>query len=82
MLEILKDNTVKCFFVANPDSPYFSSETFLKILNFLQTETNKARLKQAGRNGILVVKDIFNMTELYQFLAKMHRASIAEESVA
>jgi len=79
---ILKDNTVKCFFVANPDSPYFSSETFLKILNFLQTETNKARLKQAGRNGILVVKDIFNMTELYQFLAKMHRASIAEESVA
>ncbi len=78
---ILKDNNLKCFFVANPESPYFSSETFQKILNFIQTKTNKARLKQVGRNGILIVKDIFSMSELYEFLKKMHRASVLEESV-
>src|SRR5450432_3477773 len=78
---LLKNETLRCFFVANPDSPYFSSETFRKILNFIQTKTNKARLKQVGRNGILIVKDIFSMTELYEFLEKMHEASILEASV-
>ncbi len=79
---ILKDDTLKCFFVANPDSPYFNSETFQRILNFIQTKTNKARLKQVGRNGILIVKDIFSMTELFEFLKKMHKASVLEESIA
>jgi len=73
---ILKDNTLKCFFVANADSPYFNSETFMKILNYIQTQTNKARLKQVGRNGILIVKDIHSMNEMYEFLKKMHKASI------
>ena len=78
---ILKDDTLKCFFVANPESPYFNSETFQRILNFIQTKTNKAKLKQVGRNGILIVKDIFNMTELYEFLKKMHKASVVEAAV-
>jgi transcription-repair coupling factor (superfamily II helicase) len=78
---ILKDSTLKCFFVANPESPYFNSETFQKILNFIQTKTNKARLKQVGRNGILIVKDIHTMNDMYDFLKKMHKASVLEESV-
>ena len=73
---ILKDNILKCFFVANADSPYFNSEVFLKILNFIQTETNKARLKQVGRNGILIVKDISSMNNFYHFLKRMHNAAV------
>jgi len=73
---ILKDNILKCFFVANADSPYFNSEVFLKILNFIQTETNKARLKQVGRNGILIVKDISSMNSFYHFLKRMHNAAV------
>ncbi|MEO6187435.1 MAG: transcription-repair coupling factor [Ginsengibacter sp.] len=65
---ILKDETLKCFFVANPDSAFFSSKTFERILDFIQTKTNKARLKQVGRNGILIVKDIRHMDDLYEFL--------------
>ncbi len=77
---ILKDNTLKCFFVANADSPYFNSETFTKILNFIQTQTNKARLKQVGRNGILIVKDIHTMKAMYEFLKKMHKATFLNET--
>jgi transcription-repair coupling factor (superfamily II helicase) len=73
---ILKNDSLKLFFVANADSPYFNSEIFKKILNFIQTQTNKARLKQVGRNGILIVKDIFNMNEMHQFLTKMHNTSV------
>ncbi|HSF46320.1 MAG TPA: transcription-repair coupling factor, partial [Chitinophagaceae bacterium] len=40
---ILKDDTLKCYFVSNPDSPYFESAIFNKILLYVQTRTNKAR---------------------------------------
>ncbi|MEQ1552596.1 MAG: transcription-repair coupling factor [Ferruginibacter sp.] len=66
----LKNDSLKCFFVSNPDSPYFQSETFNKVLLFLQTGTNKAQLKQVGKNGILVVQDIKCMNDLFKFLNK------------
>jgi len=71
---LLRNNNLKCFFVGNPESPYFQSGTFNGILHFLQTGTNKAQLKQVGKNGILIVSDINNMQELYNFLNKMSRA--------
>ncbi len=73
----LKNNVLKCFFVSNPDSPYFRSNTFNGILQFLQTGTNKGKLKQVGKNGILVVEDIQTMEVLYQFLKKMHHQVIS-----
>ena len=66
----LKNNVLKCFFVSNPDSPYFQSETFNKVLLFLQTGTNKAKLKQVGKNGILVVEEIKTMSGIFSFLEK------------
>jgi hypothetical protein len=68
---ILKNDALKCFFVSNPDSPYFQSEIFNGILQFLQKETNKAKLKQVGKNGILVVEEVENMTSLFKFLHRM-----------
>src|SRR5207249_4336182 len=71
---LLKDSTLKCFFVSNPESPYFHSETFKGILQFIQTKTNKAKLKQVGKNGILIVQDIKSMTELWEFLNRMENS--------
>jgi transcription-repair coupling factor (superfamily II helicase) len=69
----LKNDVLKCFFVSNPDSPYFQSETFNKLLLFLQNGTNKAKLKQVGKNGILVVDDIRTMNDMHRFLSKAHQ---------
>ncbi len=74
----LKNGTLKCFFVGNPDSPYFQSDIFQGILNFLQTGTNKAKLKQVGKHGILIVEDIQTMTDIHRFLSKMHRSVFKE----
>ncbi|MBC7689638.1 MAG: hypothetical protein H7211_15825, partial [Aquabacterium sp.] len=71
---LLKNDTLKCFFVSNPDSPYFQSETFTGILQFLQKGTNKAKLKQVGKNGILVVDDVKTMSALFEFLTRMHKS--------
>ena len=57
-------------------SPYFQSETFNGILSFLQNGTNKGKLKQVGKNGILVVEDIKTMTGLFSFLTIMKQSSV------
>jgi len=76
---ILKNETLKCFFVANPDSSFFSSKTFERILDFIQTKTNKAKLKQVGKNGILIVNDIKTMKGIFRFLQQMEANMVAEE---
>ncbi len=63
----------------NPESPYFTSKTFERILDFIQTKTNKAKLKQVGRNEILIVKDIKTMKGLYMFLKQMELNVEVEE---
>jgi transcription-repair coupling factor (superfamily II helicase) len=69
----LKDETLRCYFINRPDSPYFESQTFQQILSFIQTGTNKAKLKQTGRLFIMIVNEVRSMEEMYRFLEKMHR---------
>ena len=68
----LKDQTMRCYFINKPDSPYFESELFKRVLHYLQTGTNKARLKQAGKNFLLVVDDMKDMEAMHRFLQHMH----------
>jgi transcription-repair coupling factor (superfamily II helicase) len=64
----LKNKTLRCYFVNNPDSPYFNSEVFQSILLHIQTKTNKSHLKQVGKNFMLVTEEVSNMKSLYEFL--------------
>ena len=68
----LKDNTLRCYFINRPDSPYFESDLFKNVLEYLQKGTNKARLKQAGKMFLLVVDDVKDMLSMHQFLERMH----------
>lgn len=79
---VLKEETLRCYFINNPDSPYFESDTFNKMLQFVQTVTHKARLKQTGRNFLLIHEDIKGMEQLYHFLFKMHQYTREHVDVA
>ena len=78
---VLKNDTLRCYFVGNPDSPYFESPIFQGILHFIQTRTNKGRLKQVGKNFMLVVEDMENMDALHGLLTRM-REEVLEQDVA
>jgi len=69
---VLKNDSLKCFFINRPDSPYFESELFNKILDYLQTGTNKARLKQVGKLFMLVMEPAKDMQDVFSFLSRMH----------
>ena len=70
----LKDHILRCYFINRPDSPYFESAIFKNTLGFLQTQTNKAKLKQVGKLFLLVVADIKDMEKMHAFLQRMHMA--------
>lgn len=68
----LKEDTLRCYFINRPDSPYFESQLFKKVLAYLQTGTNKARLRQTGRMFLLIADDVKNMDAMHRFLKHMH----------
>jgi len=67
----LKNKTLRCYFVNNPDSPYFHSETFQSILLHIQTKTNKSHLKQVAKNFMLITEEVSSMKLLYDFLTSL-----------
>jgi transcription-repair coupling factor (superfamily II helicase) len=68
---ILKNEQMRLYFVSNPESPYFESDTFNHILNYIQTQTKNARLKQVGKNFLLVVDRMKKMKDVVAFLEGM-----------
>jgi transcription-repair coupling factor (superfamily II helicase) len=67
----LKQKTLRCYFVNNPDSPYFTSVTFNAILAHLQLRTNKSHLKQVGKNFMLVTEPVDGMDQMLKMLEEM-----------
>ncbi len=66
---ILKNEQMRLYFVNNPDSPYFESATFNHILDHIQKRVNNARLKQVGKNFMLVVDKMRDMKKVFDFLS-------------
>jgi len=76
----LKDETLRCYFINRPDSPYFESDLFRKVLAYLQTGTNKARLKQTGRMFMLIVEPMKDMVSMHRFLEHMHGEVVGKKA--
>ena len=76
---IMKNNSVKCYFINRPDSPYFESNTFNSILQYLQTGTNKAKLRQVGKLFMIVVEPAKDMQDVFSFLERMHGEVVKKE---
>ncbi len=73
---ILKNDQMRLYFVSNPESPYFESDTFNHILNYIQTQTRNARLKQVGKNFMLVVERMKKMKDVLWFLEGMVKKKV------
>ena len=79
---ILKEDALRCYFINRADSPYFESEIFRRLLEYLQRHTNKARLKQAGKHFLLVAGDVRSMGDLLVFLRRMSKFVLQEPEAA
>ncbi|MDZ4793208.1 MAG: transcription-repair coupling factor [Bacteroidota bacterium] len=78
----LKDDTLRCFFINRPDSPYFESSTFQKLIRFLQTETNQGKLKQTGKLFLLIANNLKSMEGMHRFLKSLHTYCFSLPAIA
>jgi transcription-repair coupling factor (superfamily II helicase) len=78
---IFKNKQVKFYFINRPDSKYFESDVFKNILDYIQKQTRQARLRQNGKLFMLVISEMDSMKKLLEFMQRMHRAVILEETV-
>ncbi|HET6996861.1 MAG TPA: TRCF domain-containing protein, partial [Chitinophagaceae bacterium] len=78
----LKNNVLRCHFINRPDSPYFESNLFNRVIQYLQAGTNKGRLKQTGRLFLLVVEPINSMEEVHRFLSGLHKFCFDKSRIA
>ncbi len=77
---VLKEETLRCYFINRPDSPYFESDLFRKVLSFMQIGTNKARLKQTGRMFMLIVDNVKDMESMHRFITQMHKEVVIQKT--
>lgn len=68
---MLKNSRLRLYFLSEPESPYFETEKFHHILNFIQTQTNQAVLQQRGKQFYLSVKNRKGIHAVYDFLKDM-----------
>lgn len=79
---IFKDGVARCYFISNPDSAYFESSLFQQIMQFIQRDVRNARLRQVGKNFMLVIERLKTMGDLEEFFRRMTPPAKSEPSLA
>lgn len=75
---ILRKKQLRLYFISDPDSPYFESEVFQHIMTYIQTKTNKASLKNIGKNFMLIIDKVNELGEVLWHLQGMKRRERTE----
>lgn len=61
---ILKNNKLRCYFVSNPQSPFYESALFQKVIMYVNGKgDSKMGFKKSGNYFLLVRENVKNMTE-------------------
>ena len=55
---ILKQGKMHLYFVNNPDSPYFQSEPFGRILNYVSTHPRQCNFHEAGGKRSVIISSV------------------------
>jgi len=80
----LKKKKLRCYFVRNPESSFYKSQTFQAIMAFMSVNGIKAglSLKQSARNLIIIKDGVRNLEEAKKILEQIEKSLTPEnESV-
>ncbi len=68
---ILKNESMKCHFVPSDKEAYFQSETFGKVLSFVQQHPRQCKMKEYKTRLILKIDEVLTVNEGKDWLAQM-----------
>jgi len=65
---VLKQKKMVCFFVSNQESPYFQSPTFSRVLQYVQQNPNRCKLKERKERLSLVFEGVHSVQQAMELL--------------
>ncbi len=68
---VLKQNRMLVYFVSNKLSPFYESNTFIHIMNYLNTHPRFAKLKQTNEKLWLIIPDVASVQKANQVLCTL-----------
>ena len=68
---VLKQNKLICYFVSNQDSPYYQSPIFTKVLQYVQQNPNKCKLKERKDRLSLVYENVRSIVKAIELLREI-----------
>jgi transcription-repair coupling factor (superfamily II helicase) len=68
---VLKNRNFSGYFTGNMGSPFFQSELFSKILNFLQKHHPRVEMKEVNGKPQLIIKNVKSVEEAMEWLGKI-----------
>ena len=68
---ILKQSKMHLYFVNNPDSPYFQSEAFGLILDYVSSHPHNCRFHEVGGKRAIIIADVPTVTQAVSLLSQM-----------
>ncbi|MCY7360794.1 MAG: hypothetical protein LH629_01800, partial [Ignavibacteria bacterium] len=61
-----------CYTVDNPESLYYDSEIFTKVLAFVTKNSSRISMKQTPKNILITINGVRNMLEANALLQKIN----------
>lgn len=80
---ILKNRKLRCYFISDPQSAYFETEHFQKMMKFISSEGRQfgLSLKQSKRFLLVIKEDIMNVQIARKLLDRLYKEVFATEEV-
>ena len=70
------------FFVSNPDSPYYQSQAFGKVIAYMMKYTRRCDLREQNNKRSMLVKDVKTVEEAVCVLQEVVAMQVEEKTVA
>ncbi|MDR0545266.1 MAG: transcription-repair coupling factor [Odoribacteraceae bacterium] len=70
---VAKNNTLTLHFTSNPQSPFYSSATFQKLLQFIQTQEIPCNLGERNQKLTLTFKAVHDMERVAAIVQQIHQ---------
>ncbi|MFW5821347.1 MAG: hypothetical protein ACOCWA_08655, partial [Bacteroidota bacterium] len=65
---MIKNNTLVLFFIADPESSFYRSDAFSKVLSFVQARSRKVKMRENNNRLSLTLRDVPTISRAIEIL--------------
>ena len=68
---MLKRGRMRLYFIANPDSPFYQSQAFDRIIQFANANAHRCRMEESSTRASLLISDVGSVREAVELLKRI-----------